>query len=413
VRSVFVQWSLLEREGERPLADLARWTTIDTIELSHVYLVWGPGDPSTEPAPLALPPAPGLGGALPTLDEEQFERLRRLLCLVREQGFAVACNLSPLFLASEELRELSCVDVSGARVPGLHPRLPVYGCPAQPEVVRLGEAMARAFVETWQPLDAVGLNHLEYTVWPQTTVRELFTCFCDACRGLAAARGLDFERVRAGVASLHESLAGGSLERVSAAALLAYLTDRPELLDWLRLRRDAVSAYAERVVSALRGAGTARVGLEFQLPTLAPLVGTDYRRLAPLFDWMTPKFPDYLAGSVVPSVADGRPQARAALRELLELGEEPAGVVPVADPVEGLLYAGAFRPDVIARQRRYVEGRVGGKPIHPYLWLYGGDLSGLREKLAFVRDAGWDGFLLWCWDSDLTTEALRAAHGTL
>jgi hypothetical protein len=419
VRSIFVQWSLLEQERERPLRDLARWTRIDTIELSHVYLVWGPGDPSPDPAPLALP---AVDGSLPTLAAEEFDRLRELLPIVQEEGFSVSCNLSPLFLASPVLRDLGCVDVTGAPVPGIHPRLPVYGCPANPEVVRLGEAMARAFVDTWRPLDSVGLNHLEYTVWPQATARELFTCFCSACCALAAASGIDVERVRADVRALHEGLAARRLADggpVSAASVLAFLLERPGLVQWLRLRQDAVSAYAERVVAALREADSGlRIGLEFQLPTLAPLVGTDFRRLAPLFDWMTPKFPDYLAGSVVPVVAselaDGEPGAlRRRLRDLLELGEEPAGLAQVPDPVEGLLFDGAFRPDVIGRQRAYVDGNVAGRPIYPYVWLYGGDLAALRVKLEAVDGAGWDGFCLWCWDSDLTTEALRAAHGIL
>jgi hypothetical protein len=430
MRSIFVQWSLLERERDRPLRDLSQWTTIDTIELSHVDLVWGPGDPRTDAAPLALPG----GGALadegvPALEEDRFVRLCNLLPVVQEHGFSVACNLSPLFFSSPELGDLSCLDVTGARVPGLHPRLPVYGCPANAEVVRLGEAMARAFVESWRPLDAVGLNHLEYTVWPQASVRELFTCFCDVCCARADAAGIDVERIRVELRALYEWRAPPAVADaapLSAASMLSFLIERPELVHWLRLRRDAVSAYAERVVSALRDAARARgdrlrVGLEFQLPALAPLVGTDFRRLAPLFDWMTPKFPDYLPGSVVPVIADELASAAAAepaplrqrLRDLLELGEEPRELSPVADPVEGLLYAGAFRPEVIGRQRAYVEGRVAAKPIYPYLWLYGGDLTALAAKLAAVAAAGWNGFSLWCWDSDLTSEALRAAHGTL
>src|SRR5947207_448088 len=98
MRSVFVQWSLLERERERPLRDLAAWTTIDTIELSHVDLVWGPGDPRSDPAPFALPVGGDFGQAgLPALSAGDFERLRSLLPLVHEHDFSVACNLSPLF----------------------------------------------------------------------------------------------------------------------------------------------------------------------------------------------------------------------------------------------------------------------------------------------------------------------------
>jgi hypothetical protein len=430
MRSIFVQWHLLERERDRPLRDLSRWTTIDTIELSHLHLVWGPRDPCTDAAPLALPSGGALAGEpVPALDEDRYGQLCSLLPIVQEHGFSVACNLSPLFFSSPELLDLSCVDVTGARVPGLHPRLPVYGCPANPEVVRLGEAMARAFVEWWRPLDAVGLNHLEYTVWPQVTLRELFTCFCEACGARADAAGIDVERLRVELRALYVLRATAAVADtgpLSAASMLSFLIERPELVRWLWLRRDAVSAYTERIVSALRDAARAngdrlRVGLEFQLPALAPLVGTDFRRLAPLFDWVTPKFPDYLAGSVVPVIADELASAGAAqpaplrqrLRDLLELGEELPELSPVGDPVEGLLYAGGFRPEVIGRQRPYVDGHVAGAPIYPYVWLYGGDLAALAAKLAAVAAAGWNGFLLWCWDSDLTTEALCAAHGTL
>ncbi len=429
MRSIFVQWHLLERERDRPLRDLSRWTTIDTIELSHVDLVWGPGDPRTDAAPLALPSGGAFAGEpVPALGEDRFARLSSLLPTVQEHGFSVACNLSPLFFSSPELRDLSCVDVTGAPVPGLHPRLPVYGCAANPEVVRLGEETARAFVEWWRPLDAVGLNHLEYAVWPQLTLRELFTCFCEACRARADAAGIDVERIRAELRALYEPRAASAVPDagpLSAASVLSFVIERPDLVQWLRLRRDAVSAYTERIVSALRDAARAgghrlRVGLEFQLPALAPLVGTDFQRLAPLFDWMTPKFPDYLGGSVVPVIADelassaaGRPALRQRLRDFLELGEEPPELSPVGDPVEGLLYAGGFRPEVIGRQRGYVDGRVAGRPIYPYLWLYGGDLAALAAKRAAVAAVGWDGFFLWCWDSDLTTRALRAAEGTI
>jgi hypothetical protein len=429
VRSVFIQWSLLERERERPLRDLAERTAIDTIELSHVYLVWGPRDPQTDPAPLALPAEASFADLpIPTLEAREFERLRGLLELIRDRGFSVACNLSPLFVPAPGLPRLGCVDVTGAPVPGIHPRLPVYGCPANPEVVRFGEAMARAFVRSWRPLDAVGLNHLEYPLWPQAGLREVFACFCDACSALAAADGLDIERVRHQVRALFESLGGYNAvagRQLSAASVLAFVIERPELARWLRLRQEAVSAYAERVVAALREAsaeaGTeVQIGLEFQLPVLAPLVGTDFSRLAPLFDWMTPKFPDYLGGSVVPLIAaelaagSGHDaDLRRRLRELLELGAEPAGFAPSANPSEGLLYSGAFRPDTIVRQRCYIEGRVSEKPVYPYLWLYGGDLEGLRAKRMAAEQCGWDGFSLWCWDSDLTTEAIRAAEGII
>ena len=86
--------------------------------------------------------------------------------------------------------------------------------------------------------------------------------------------------------------------------------------------------------SAARSNPDLKIGLEFFLPSASNLVGTDYNNLYELFDWASPKFPDYVPGGIVPEVADelaSVPAAsgtvddlRAAGRELLDLGPGPA-----------------------------------------------------------------------------------------
>ena len=43
IKSIFLQWSVAIREQERLLDDLAKWTDVNTIELSDIYMDWDPG----------------------------------------------------------------------------------------------------------------------------------------------------------------------------------------------------------------------------------------------------------------------------------------------------------------------------------------------------------------------------------
>jgi hypothetical protein len=275
------------------------------------------------------------------------------------------------------------VTVDGVRSPGLRGDLPAYGCPSNEDVVRYAEAMTSEFVRTW-PLDGVTLNHLEYPFWPQRDVAELLTCFCDACR---ARGGVDLEAVR---------------RELAAVRVLAGETS-PLLGEWLAFRREAMTGLGERLVAAAR---PAQVGLEVQAPRITALVGTDVERLAPLVDWISPKFPDYLAAAVVPLVerlagADGL-----LLRELLELGPGPDELESIADPREGILYANAFDEAMIDLQAPRLDA-LRGRPLYPYIWLYGGDVDSFAAKRRALERNGLEGFFLWCWSSDLTTEALH------
>src|SRR5581483_11941021 len=161
VRSVFPQWPLLLREGERVLADLARFTDVNTIELSNFFLDWGHRD-SRElpdpPAPLALPPATDFAGlAVPLVDDAEFERVLAVVDLIRTNGFSSACNVAPLYLAEPELGPLACVDVTGKPVPAIRTSLAVYGCPNNADVLAYGEAMMRGFATWWPAADAITL----------------------------------------------------------------------------------------------------------------------------------------------------------------------------------------------------------------------------------------------------------------
>jgi hypothetical protein len=432
MRSVFVQWPLLLREGQRLLEDLDSWTDLNTIELSNFFLDWGEAgswETPTAAAPLALPATAAAGFAdlpVPVVDDAVFESVLGVLDVIKANGFSVACNVTPLYLSETSLSALSCVDITGKPVRGLRSNLSVYGCPNNPAVISYGEAMMREFATAWRAADAISLNHVEYPFWPQTGLSELFTCFCDSCQAKAETAGLDFERVRHEAASLYELLTTRreeSAKTLSAIDLLTLLIERPYLGLWLQFRVSSMSGFVLRVVEAGREAARLhnpelKIGLEFQAPALSLLVGTDFRALAPLFDWLTPKFPDYLAAAVIPIVADeigasGSPaELRTALRELLLLGHGPEEYEPARDPSEGIRYGNAFDPAMIDLQLPSVADLRSTHAIYPYLWQYDRDVQSLGQKIQVVNRHGFDGYFTWVWDADLTTDVLKASAET-
>jgi hypothetical protein len=263
--------------------------------------------------------------------------------------------------------------------------------------------MVREFAAAWPVLDGITLNHLEYPFWPRGGLRELLSCFCDACRARASQDGVDFDETRQAVTRLHETILRGEMPRLT-----------PVLRQWLSLRLSTMTAYARRLAFAARDADrTLGLGLEFQAPAVSTFVGTDFVALEHAFDWLTPKFPDYLASAVVPIIADeiaaasGRDVAalRQDLRALLELGHGPGHYEPIDAPQEHILYANAFDEAMIDLQvSRLAPLRA---TLYPYIWLYGSDVDLLAVKRRALKRHGFDGFFLWCWDEDLTTESLR------
>jgi hypothetical protein len=429
VRSVFLQWPILVRERERVLDDLSAWTQINTIEISHFYLGdWGTRGRGggAEPAPLVVPPEADFDGlTVPVTDGRLFETLRASVEHIRAKGFRVAINVCPLYVAPPELDALACVDVTGARVPGHNPEVAIDACPSNPATVRYAEALVRAFVR-FLPLDAVTVNHVEYALWPETGFSGLFACFCAACRERAGSIGLDLAAVQAEVLAAYRRLTSAAPRASDAGVrptdVLNVLIDQPRIADWLSFRMRSMTDLATRTIRAVRSSAPGLpVGLEFQLPALSRLVGTDFLTLAPLCDWATPKFPDYLTASTIPFVADeiaarsggwAVEDLRRLVRELLDLGPGPAEYVPRSDPIDGVNFADTFDASIVDRQMRYLALLPGEVVLYPYLWHYD-DVELLEAKVDALHRNGLNGFFLWCGERDLSTDALRATSGIL
>ena len=189
---------------------------------------------------------------------------------------------------------------------------------------------------------------------------------------------------------------------------------------------DSMTEYVTNLVRIGRNAAKERnpglqFGLEFILPAMATLLGTAFVSLYHLFDWMTPKFPDYLPCEIIPKVAEeiasksggawNAEQTMRPIRELFDLGPGPDTYVPVSRPTPNMDYLNAYDLSIPARQMKYLERLVGNVPIYPYLWLTNHDLDHMRGKVSAVRELGFQGQFVWCWEKDLSSDAVEAAKG--
>ena len=162
------------------------------------------------------------------------------------------------------------------------------------------------------------------------------------------------------------------------------------------------------------------IGMRFCLPSVSKLAGTDFAQVYRLFDWVSPKFPDYVPGTIVPLIADeiasrsgrwGSTALRETIRELFDLGPGPKTYDAIPSPQEGLLYSNTFDSSVTGRQMRHLLPLQGKVPMYPSIWLHGRDLEHLRGKISDLRENGFDGFFLWVWERGLTTESLKESKG--
>ena len=424
VKALFMPWPVALKEPERILDDLASWTAINTLILSNSYWKWG-----QEGSPLILPSTNASEGmGLQKVSPEDYASIIRFLSLAKERGFQVTCNICPLHPLSPDLDKLRMVDITESNRESNS--MIMHGCPNNPGVLQWAETVMRETVASWSSLDSVHLNHIEYPVWPRNGLKDLFVCFCDHCRDKAEAEGIDFDKMKQEVGTLYESLTSpgndpNQLFDYTSTGILNFITERPYLKIWITFRMNALTQFIENITKAFRAAAedhlpNLKIGLEFYLPSLSKLFGTDYDELYSLYDWVAPKYPEYLTGSIIPLIADEITDAskrgdvtnlRKVIHGLTDLGPGPV-VYQSCDPKdEDMFYSDTFNLSTINNQMKHLQKLKGKLPIYPYAWIYNHDLKSLREKLQAFRDNGFDGYCLWLWEPDLTTKAIKRARG--
>ncbi len=425
--AAFVHWRVLSEEPERVLDDLARYTEINTLLLSNV-LIPDFLDPNPRSTPLLLPDADGFDGLPVTAAPDAFETVVRFAELAESKGFRTVCHTMPSMAFTRDLAEFDTVTVRGKRSDDSKKTGMIWGCPNNPMTIQYGEELAGRSAQFWSFADMLELNHVEFRLWPRGGVDELMVCFCDHCRKRAEDTGLDFEGMKRAATSFCEAFISGRLlpdRTTSFRGLMDSLKETPLLTAWSRFRMTSMSDFIRRVTTAARTSAeksnpNLKIGMDFFLPSAANLVGTDFVSLYPLFDWVSPKFPDYVPGTILPLISDELASNSGdgtsagfmrALRTVLDLGEGPASYEPIQPPVEDLRYSNAFDPSIIQRQSVYLEALFGKVKIYPWIWIYNRDLDLFRWKVEAVKACGFDGYFVWNWEVDLSAERLKMSAG--
>lgn len=424
VKALFMHWPVALKEPERVLDDLALWTDINTIIVSNIYWKWG-----QESSPLILPPlntlqAPHLQKVLP----EEYVSMMDFLSMAKEKGFQVNCNICPLNPLSPDLDMIRMIDITESFKKSISKTS--HGCPNNPAVLTWAEKMIRETISSWTSLDIIHLNHIEYPVWPRQGLRDLFVCFCNHCRDKAETKGIDFDRMKQEVEAFYKILKspGNGLSHqydYTSRDILNLFSEMPYLRIWINFRTKTLTKFIKKVTRVCRSAAkihlpNLKIGLEFYLPSLSKLFGTDYNELYSLYDWVAPKYPEYLTGSIIPLITDeitnGSIQGdsiklRKMIHDLTDLGPGPKIYHPCNPKDEDMFYSNTFNLSTIKLQMKHLQKLKGKLPIYPYTWVYNHNLNSLREKLSAFKDIGFDGYCLWLWEPDLTTEAIKKAHG--
>ena len=145
-------------------------------------------------------------------------------------------------------------------------------------------------------------------------------------------------------------------------------------------------------------------------------------RLCKLFDFASPKFPDYVPGSELP-VPAGEIASRTGgwskdvlmktMRQLLDLGPGPERYEPLGGVKDALLYSNASHPSMVARQERYIRHLKGRTTLVPHLWESNGDIAGLRLKRRILRKLGYEDYSVWAFEDGLGRENIRRLKGII
>jgi hypothetical protein len=422
MKSIYIPWEVALKERERPLEDLRTWTSVDTITLSCEY-----------GSKILLPSSKGFRRSVSTASKTEFESVTAFMQLVKDRGFKISGGVGPLFVPFN-IGTKACVDFTGRRLRG---PFESWGCPNNPEVIAYGEALVRGIVTMWPELDYLTLDHLEYpcnffSPNPKVDLRDLFVCFCSFCEDRADREGLDMVGMRREVASFYDMISSPQARRlnppeISPSDILKFLAEKPYLAMWLNFRMKSMTEYVATLVHAARDASaksrpSLKIGFWFHLPSYCSMIGTDYDSLCGLFDFASPKFPDYMPGLVLPILAReiatktkgwSEEAVMVAMRQLLDLGPGPKHYDPLGEVKDALLYSNASHPSMVARQERYIRHLRGQTKLVPHIWESSCDIRGLRLKRRILRELGYDDYSVWAFEDGLSSENIRRLKGIL
>ncbi len=163
----------------------------------------------------------------------------------------------------------------------------LFACPNNPEYLEEALRVFQGLVERMQPA-GVMLDRIRFPS-PANGFEALFSCFCPRCRarfeaetGRPLSLMRDYARLFFGaIVTLH--VAGLSSKWRSADAVWS----SAGLGELAAFRARSICSAAGRLAEKARALGL-KVGLDLFSPSLAGLVGQDYKALAGICDWMKP-----------------------------------------------------------------------------------------------------------------------------
>lgn len=124
---------------------------------------------------------------------------------------------------------------------------------------------------------------------PANGFAEIFSCFCEHCAGRAAQYSLDLEEVKYALRSAktvqkREPMKFSSGEKAWLDELLA---NQPVLQHFVNFRMDSINQVLIEIDALLKKIDK-KFALDVFSPSLAPLVGQDFRFMSALADWVKP-----------------------------------------------------------------------------------------------------------------------------
>lgn len=188
-----------------------------------------------------------------------------------------------VLLLSQRVAELApdaqVVNAAGEVVKG-------WLCPSKPENVHFVRGLVEDVVERHKP-PAIFIDGIRFPEPKSHQLVDFCTCFCDACRKEAAARGIDLEAARRSLLHQVEAINTDPKAFVDKARLdlssgfrtLRGIAGDRSLLDWLRFRH----AMIERLVTNVKQVTNDRTELWLDVwpPSYGWLLGQDLSLLAP------------------------------------------------------------------------------------------------------------------------------------
>ena len=177
------------------------------------------------------------------------------------------------------------------------------GCPNNPKVREASLNVVRDAASI-EGVEAVILDGIRFAS-PGEGIESFMTCFCEECKRKARELGYDMSEIEASLRGLLKSIKNLTPSLLNSLSnwnspidLFDLLLRFPGALEWLRFRADCIVEHVADVKKAVKSVNpNCKLGAYLFTPSLAYLVGQDYRRLVNLLDYVEPMI--YRAGNGV------------------------------------------------------------------------------------------------------------------